>query len=145
MNAENARKMVSDLELDQAPLLPPEVTKDELLNMLDFEGEHGFACGQSLLPPDCVELSIQKWVMRLENAGYDSDDSQLAVFENLAYLVEKEIVPDTPANEASDDEKVKWISIFDEKIYARLIAVGIDLTEAFTDEQIHTEYGSGLG
>lgn len=141
----SAAKMMSDLELEEATMLPPTITKDELLEWLDNdELEMETACGQCLLPPDSVEGAIRAWVSRLEGLGYYSDDAQLAVFDALAYLVEKEIIPDTPMMEASDDDKSSWIELFDKKIHARLVAVGIDFSEAKNDEQVQSEHGDSM-
>lgn len=137
-----ARKMVSDLELEEATLLPPSLTKDELLQWLENE-ELETACGQCLLPPDDVENAIRKCIIHLENCGYEPDDAQLAVFDALAYLVDKDIIPDAPLMEASDSEKSKWISQFDEKIYDRLKAVGIEFEDS-TNEQEHSEDGNSM-
>jgi len=146
MSLETARKMKSDLEIEEATMLPPTISSNELLAWLDEDDKYGIetACGQCLLPPDSIENAIRLWVIRLENIGYEPDDSQAAVFDALAYLVETEVLPDTPMMEDANDAKDSWISQFNEKIYARLVAVGIDFSEASANEQVQSENGDSV-
>ena len=128
MDYKEAQAMKSDLELDTHPL-PENLSREEVLKWIDDDIGVETACGQELLPPDNVEHAIREWISKVENSGYDDESSQMAVYDALAFLVENDIIEDTPLVEDEEEIKTKWIDLFNKKIYARLVAVGIDFSE----------------
>lgn len=82
------------------------------------------ACGP-LADADIVELAIQQWIGTLKAAGYQ-EDADNAVFDALAFLIEKGVIPDCPDVDDPGDQKDKWVFLFHRAIHAKLVEFGLE-------------------
>jgi hypothetical protein len=102
---------------------------EEVASLIDSDAHWPMednACGP-LQESDVVEDAIQWWIGYLNDAGYYEEDSQRAVFDALAALVEHNIIPDCPDIDQPLPIKNSWVARFNERIQVKLVELGIDL------------------
>jgi hypothetical protein len=75
---------------------------------------------------DEVDQAIQSHITALCEAGYEEVQAEDLVFEALAWLIEKEIIPDTPDINAPDYIKLAWIESFHSQLPTRLAEQGVE-------------------
>jgi hypothetical protein len=121
--------------LDMHEQLVSSLGEKEIERLIESDdGYDDHACSE-LGAPDEIEIAIQEWIHKLIACGYYDEDANKAVFDGLADLVENNQLSDTP--EVDDPLHIKqgWVQRFNDKIHAKLLSMGIDLSapEALLD------------
>lgn len=76
---------------------------------------------------DEIDGVIKRHIEALHEAGYSDDEAESLVFDALAWLIEKDIIPDTPDINAPENIKWAWIESFNNNLPTKLAEQGVGL------------------